>query len=76
MATCSSFLAWRIPWTEEPGKLQSMESQRVGHALVTEHMSHITVFLQEYSGQARKWTFREDQDIVLTLRTLYILFDK
>ena len=50
MATCSSFLAWRIPWTEEPGKLQSMESQRVVHALVTEHMSHITVFLQEYSG--------------------------
>ena len=46
MATCSSFLAWRIPWTEEPGKLQSMESQRVVHALVTEHMSHITVFLQ------------------------------
>ena len=31
MATHSSFLAWRIPWTEEPGGLQSMESQRVGH---------------------------------------------
>ena len=27
----SSILAWRIPWTEEPGGLQSMESQRVGH---------------------------------------------
>ena len=27
----SSTLAWRIPWTEEPGGLQSMESQRVGH---------------------------------------------
>ena len=26
-----SILAWRIPWTEEPGRLQSMESQRVGH---------------------------------------------
>ena len=26
-----SFLAWRIPWTEEPGGLQSMELQRVGH---------------------------------------------
>ena len=26
-----SFLAWRIPWTEEPGGLQSMASQRVGH---------------------------------------------
>ena len=30
MATHSSILAWRIPWTEEPGRLQSMESQRVG----------------------------------------------
>ena len=31
MITYSSFLAWRIPWIEEPGKLQSMGSQRVGH---------------------------------------------
>ena len=31
MATHSSILAWRIPWIEEPGKLQSTGSQRVGH---------------------------------------------
>ena len=31
MATRSSTLAWRIPWREEPGRLQSMGSQRVGH---------------------------------------------
>ena len=31
MATHSTILAWRIPWTEEPGRLQSMGSQRVGH---------------------------------------------
>ena len=31
MATHSSILAWRIPWTEEPGGLQSMGSQRIGH---------------------------------------------
>ena len=31
MATHSSILAWRIPWTEEPGGLQSMGSQRVRH---------------------------------------------
>ena len=31
MATHSSILAWRIPWTEEPGVLQSMQSQRVRH---------------------------------------------
>ena len=30
MATHSSVLAWRIPWTEEPGGLQSTESQRIG----------------------------------------------
>ena len=31
MATHSSTVAWKIPWTEEPGKLQPMGSQRVGH---------------------------------------------
>ena len=31
MATHSSFLAWRIPWTEEPGGLQSIVSHRVAH---------------------------------------------
>ena len=31
MAAHSSILAWRIPWTEEPGELQDMGSQRVGH---------------------------------------------
>jgi len=31
MATYSSILTWKIPWTEEPGGLWSMKSQRVGH---------------------------------------------
>ena len=31
MATHSSILAWRIPWTEEPGRLQSIRSQKAGH---------------------------------------------
>ena len=31
MAVHSSTIAWKIPWTEEPGRLQSMGSQRVGH---------------------------------------------
>ena len=35
MATHSSILAQRIPWTEEPGRLQSVGSQRVGHDWVT-----------------------------------------
>ena len=38
MAIPSSFLAWKIPWTEEPGELQSMRSQRVGHDWKTEHV--------------------------------------
>ena len=37
MATHSSILAWRIPWTEEPSTLQFMGSQRVGHDWVTKH---------------------------------------
>ena len=31
MATHSGILAWKIPWMEEPGRLQSMGSQRIGH---------------------------------------------
>ena len=37
MATHSSIFAWKIPWTEEPGGLQSMGSQSLRHNLVTEH---------------------------------------
>ena len=37
MTTHSSILAWEISWTEEPGGLQSLELQRVGHDLATEH---------------------------------------
>ena len=39
MATHSSVLAWRIPWTEEPGGLHSTESQRVRHDLATKQQS-------------------------------------
>ena len=35
MATYSNILAWELPWSEEPGRLQSMGSQRVGHNLAT-----------------------------------------
>ena len=40
MATHSSILAWRIPWTEEPGRLQSMGWQRVGHDWATNTHTH------------------------------------
>ena len=39
IATHSSILAWRIPWTEEPGGLHSLGSQRVRHNLVREQAS-------------------------------------
>ena len=48
MSTYSSILAWRIPWTEEPGKLQSMGSQRVRHDRVTKH-THVVYYWR------RKW---------------------
>ena len=37
MATPSRILAWKIPWTEEPGSLQSIGPQRGGHARASEH---------------------------------------
>ena len=45
MATHSSILSWRIPWTEEPGRLQSMGLQRVGHDRATEH-THTAVLTE------------------------------
>ena len=40
VATHSSILAWKTPWTEEPNRLQSMGSQRVGNDLVTKQQLH------------------------------------
>ena len=51
MATDFSTLAWRIPWTEEPGQLQFMESQRVGYNLATEQQQ--LVLLPEKSRAQR-----------------------
>ena len=46
MATHSSILAWRITWTEEPGWLQSMGSQRVGHDRATSlSLSYMSVYV-------------------------------
>ena len=47
MATHSSTLAWKIPWTEEPGRLQSMGSQRVGHDWVTSLLLSLGKKIQE-----------------------------
>ena len=53
MATHSSILAWRIPWTEEAGGLQFMGSQRVGHDSDGARMHARTVFNQALS---HPWT--------------------
>ena len=42
MATHSSILAWKIPWTEEPGRMQSMGLQRVGYGRETEQIQQHT----------------------------------
>ena len=44
MATHSSILAWRIPWTEEPGRLQSMGLQRIRHDLATNTNTYIYAY--------------------------------
>ena len=52
MATDSRILVWRIPWTEEPGGLQSMGSQRVRHDWVTKHSTAWTVRQSVLFGNA------------------------
>ena len=42
MATHSSILAWRIPWTEQPGGLQSMGHKRVRHGLAAKQQQRVT----------------------------------
>ena len=49
MATHSRILAWRIPWTEEPGRHQSMGSQRVRHNLVTEQQQIIIIYTSKWN---------------------------
>ena len=49
MATHSSILALRSPWTEEPGRLQSMGLQRVRHNLVTEQQQQECFGFQSYA---------------------------
>ena len=48
IATHSSTFAWRIPWTEEPGRLQSMGQQRDEHNLATEHSTNWELYTVKY----------------------------
>ena len=55
-ATHSSILAWKIPWTEGPGGLQSMGSQRVRHDLATFAYNHIYPYI--YSHIQNEFSFK------------------
>ena len=48
METHSNILAWRIPWTEEPSRLQSTGLQRVGHNIETKQQCLLTVNIISY----------------------------
>ena len=57
MATHSSVFAQRIPWTEEPGGLQSMGSQRVRHDWVTKHIHMYIIFQILFHYRLLQYTF-------------------
>ena len=54
MATHSSILAWKIPWMEEPGRLQSMGLQRVGHDWATSLSPFVFLVIGYYYPNKRK----------------------
>ena len=68
MATHSSTLAWKIPWTEEPGRLQSMGSQRVGHDWATSVFSKGTNTDTLSSNLLRENFFRLKNITILQLK--------
>ena len=59
MTTHSSILTWESPWTEEPGRLQSMGLQRVGHDLAAKQQKCISVcykpFINKYTYDRGSW---------------------
>ena len=62
MATHSSILAWEIPWTEEPGRLQSMGSQRVRQRLNNNNKSFLIQTVSSYIN-AGKFEFQKIDEI-------------
>ena len=69
MASYSSILAWKIPWTEEPGRLQSMGLQRVRHDWVT-HFHFLFSSLSLFNEYIFSWTY---PPYILTLVPLFLL---
>ena len=81
MVTQTSILSWEVPWTEEPGGLQSMGLQRAGHDLATEHRcillcGYITSYLSLYllmdiSVVSRYWQLQIRLQEILMYKSLY-----
>ena len=72
MAADFNILAWEIPWTEEPGRLQSMGLQRVGHDIVTKQ-NRESYFLASTSHNAVKFTFRVKPTVMYALEQTSII---
>ena len=72
MATHSSILAWKTPWAEEPGRLQSMGSQRVGHNWATLTFTFFSlskqISLRPFLGVCEEKTFSEGDHPLLILQ--------
>ena len=69
MATHSSILAWRIPWTEETGGLQSMGSQRVRHDWVTKHSTEHDYMCKSMEGKRGDICIRIADSLSCTVET-------
>ena len=71
MATHSSILVWRIPWTEEPGGLQSMGSQRVRHSWAGTHThTHTSLYITLIEGSALVWDVLESESCSVVSKSL------
>ena len=76
MATHSSVLAWRIPWTGEPGGLQSTGLQRVGHNLVTEQQQQDNLFFWPHRSTDRAIVPTDGPCSRILLIDLHVLEDE
>ena len=73
MAIHSSTLAWKIPWTEEPDRLQSMGSQRVGHDWVTSLSLHFqAMWLSANHTYISELFFSCQRDIIMSQKQSYL----
>ena len=71
MATHTSILAWRIPWTEEPGRLQSMGLQRVGHNCMTNtYLGNILWSFSAFLLLSAPWASKSCLEKTIVLRSL------